>query len=87
MLHEAGAEETEVQAYLELWGLLTPDMAAHRIRFLQEPTSRTYVITYLAGRELTRAYVGADIARFGHLLTEQVRVGELLDAGGDTTPP
>ena len=62
-------------------------MAAHRIRFLQEPTSRTYVITYLAGRELTRAYVGADIARFGHLLTEQVRVGELLDAGGDTTPP
>ena len=87
MLHEAGAEETEVQAYLELWGLLTPDMAAHRIRFLEEPTSRTYVITYLAGRELTRAYVGADIARFGHLLTEQVRVGELLDAGGDTTPP
>ena len=87
MLHEAGAEAPEVQAYLELWGLLTPDMAAHRIRFLEEPTSRTYVITYLAGRELTRAYVGADIARFGHLLTEQVRVGELLDAGGDTTPP
>ena len=87
MLHEAGAEETEAQAYLERWGLLTPDMAAHLIRFLQEPTSRTYIITYLAGRELTRAYVGADIARFGRLLTEQVRVGELLDAVGDITPP
>ena len=61
-------------------------MSAHLIRFLQEPTSRTYIITYLAGRELTRAYVGAEIPRFGHLLTEQVRVGELLDAG-DITPP
>jgi len=87
MLHDAGATETEVQAYLERWGLLAPDMAAHVIRFLQAPTSRTYIITYLAGRELTRAYVGADVARLGHLLTEQVRVGELLAAGGDITPP
>ncbi len=86
MLHEAGARESEVQAYLEKWGLLTPDMAAHLIRFLQEPTSRTYIITYLAGRELTRAYVGTDGARFRRLLTEQVRVGELL-ADGDITPP
>ncbi|HEX6725366.1 MAG TPA: hypothetical protein VF073_08965 [Gaiella sp.] len=86
-LHDTGAEETEVQAYLERWGLLTPDMAAHLIRFLQDPTSRTYVITYLAGRELTRAYVGQDTARFRRLLTEQVRVGELLGADGDITPP
>ncbi|HEX5027449.1 MAG TPA: hypothetical protein VFV56_01420 [Gaiellaceae bacterium] len=86
MLHEAGARESEVQAYLERWGLLTPDLAAHLIRFLQEPTSRTYIITYLAGRELTRAYVGTDGARFRRLLTEQVRVGELL-ADGDITPP
>ena len=86
MLHDAGAKESEVQAYLERWGLLAPDMAAHVIRFLQEPTSRTYIITYLAGRELTRAYVGGDAARFRRLLTEQVRVGELL-AAGDVTPP
>jgi hypothetical protein len=86
MLHEAGAKESDVQAYLERWGLLAPDMATHLIRFLQEPTSRTYIITYLAGHELTRAYVGADAARFRRLLTEQVRVGELL-ADGDITPP
>jgi hypothetical protein len=86
MLHEGEAKESEVQAYLARWGLLTPEMAAHLIRFLQEPTSRTYIITYLAGRELTRAYIGADAARFRRLLTEQVRVGELL-ADGDIAPP
>ena len=88
MLHDARAGESEVQAYLERWGLLTSEMAAHLIRFLEEPTSRTYMITYLAGRELTRAYVGDDPARFRCLLTEQVRVGELLAAGPDSaTPP
>lgn len=87
MLNDTRAEEAEVQAYLERWGLLPPEMAAHLVRFLQEPTSRTYIITYLAGRELTRAYVGADTARFRHLLTEQVCVGELLAADGDITPP
>ena len=76
-----------MQAYLERWGLLTSEMAAHLIRFLEEPTSRTYMITYLAGRELTRAYVGDDPARFRCLLTEQVRVGELLAAGPDSTTP
>ena len=53
------ASEAEVQAYLERWGLLTPELATHLIRFLDEPTSRTYVITYPAGQELCRAYVAA----------------------------
>jgi hypothetical protein len=48
------------------------------IRFVTEPTSRTYVITYAAGRELCGSYVAADPTRFRRLLTEQVRVGELL---------
>jgi hypothetical protein len=87
MLHDAGADEMEVRAYLERWGLLTPEMAAHLIRFLEEPTSRTYIITYLAGREHCRAYVAGDRARFRRLLTEQVRVAELLAATSDTTPP
>jgi hypothetical protein len=82
-LHDAEADEADVQAYLERWGLLTPERAAHLIRFLKEPTSRTYIITYLAGRRHCRAWVGDDPARFRRLLTEQVRVAELLDA----TPP
>jgi hypothetical protein len=80
MLHDAGASEADTQAYLERWGLMTPKLAAHLIRFLTEPTSRTYVITYAAGHELCRSYVAGEPARFRHLLTEQVRVGDLREA-------
>jgi hypothetical protein len=55
------------------------------IRFLNEPTSRSYVLTYSAGRELCRAYVADEPERFRRLLTEQVRVGDLL-AAHDGTP-
>jgi hypothetical protein len=78
MLHDEGASESEVAAYLERWGLRKPELAAHLIRFFTEPTSRTYVITYPAGLELCRAYTAGRPERFGRLLAEQVRVGELL---------
>jgi hypothetical protein len=80
MLHARGADDAEVQAYLERWELLSPQLAAHVIRFLREPTSRTYVLTYSAGQELCRSYVAGEPARFRRLLTEQVRVRDLLDA-------
>jgi hypothetical protein len=80
MLHEDGASEASVQEYLERWGLLNPTLAAHVVRFLQEPTSRTYILTYPAGLELSRSYVAGEPERFRRLLTAQVRVGELLAA-------
>ncbi|MGZ4412267.1 MAG: hypothetical protein ACXVY8_09060 [Gaiellaceae bacterium] len=80
MLHDRGASEAEVRVYLERWGLMSPELAAHMIRFFNEPTSRSYVITYPAGRELCRAYVADDPERFRRLLTEQVRVRDLLEA-------
>jgi hypothetical protein len=80
MLHEGGASEAEVQAYLERWGLMTPELATHVIRFLNEPTSRTYVLTYPAGHDLCRSYVAGDTERFRRLLTEQVRIRDLLEA-------
>ena len=68
---------------------MTPELATHVIRFFDEPTSRSYVITYPAGRELCRSYVAGDPERFRRLLTEQVRVRDLLDARevGDGPPP
>jgi hypothetical protein len=78
MLHGAGASEAEVQAYLERWGLMTPDLAAHLVRFITEPTSRTYVMNYPAGLDLCRSYVAGKPEHFRRLLTEQVRVRELL---------
>jgi hypothetical protein len=86
MLHEAGASEVETQAYLERWGLMTSDLAAHMIRFFTAATSRTYITTYPAGRELCRSYVAGEPERFRHLLTEQVRVGDLLEARAAVAP-
>jgi hypothetical protein len=80
MLYEAGASTAEAQAYIERWGLEAAEWAAHMVRFATEPTQRTYVLTYSAGLDLCRAYVAGDPARFRRLLTEQVRVRDLLDA-------
>jgi hypothetical protein len=86
MLHDGGESEAEVQAYGERWGPMTAELAAHLIRFVTEPTSRSYIITYPAGRELCRAYVAGEPERFRRLLTEQVRVRDLL-AARDTGVP
>jgi hypothetical protein len=86
MLHGDGASDAEAQTYLERWALMSPELADHLIRFLREPTSRTYVINYSAGRELCRSYVAGKPERFRSLLTEQVRVGDLLRSGGAPGP-
>ena len=71
-------DDADVVAYLRRWGLLQADLAAHLLRFLREPTSRTYIVSYPAGHELCRRYAAGDPERVRRLLTEQVRVGELL---------
>jgi hypothetical protein len=80
MLHEEGASEADVEAYLERWGLMTPQFTAHMIRFFTEPTQRTHIVTYPTGRELCRSYVADQPERFRHLLTDQVRVRDLIEA-------
>ena len=80
MLYEQGAAEDAVHAYLEQWGLQTAQVASHVIRFLNAPTSRSYVMNYPAGRRLCRTYVNDDPERFRRLLGEQVRIGHLLAA-------
>jgi hypothetical protein len=47
---------------------------------MKEPTSRTYMMNYPAGLRLCSSFVDGDPARFRRLLTEQVRVRDLLDA-------
>jgi hypothetical protein len=80
MIHEEGASIEEAEAYVERWNLVPPDQARHSVRFVTDPTWRAYVITYSAGRDLCRAYVDGDPARFRTLLTEHVRIGDLLAA-------
>jgi hypothetical protein len=84
MLHEQGRSEADVREYLQRWGLMSPDLAAHLIRFMTDRTSRTYVMTYPAGHELCSTYVSGDLDRFRRLLTRQVRVRDLLDAASES---
>ncbi|HST19012.1 MAG TPA: hypothetical protein VLK36_15205 [Gaiellaceae bacterium] len=81
LIHEDGASAEEAQAYIERWRIATPEQAAHSVRFVTDPTWRAYTITYTAGETLCRAYVDGDPTRFRQLLTEHVRVGDLLAAG------
>ena len=50
------------------------------VQFVIDPTWRSYVITYDAGLELCRRFIDGDPARLRRLLTEHVRIGELLSA-------
>jgi hypothetical protein len=79
-IHEDGVPPEDAQRFVERWSLRTPEQAAHTIRFVTDPTWRAYAITYSAGRDLCRAYVDGDPGRFRRLLTEHVRIGELLSA-------
>jgi hypothetical protein len=78
MIHQHGVSHDEAQAYIERWNLVEPDQAKHSVSFATDPTWRAYVVNYSAGRDLCRAYVNGDPARFTKLLTEHVRVGDLL---------
>jgi hypothetical protein len=78
MIHEQGATAAEAQAHLEHWGVMAPERAAQSVRFVTDPTWRAYVVTYSAGHDLCAAYLRGDPQRLRRLLTERVRVGDLV---------
>jgi hypothetical protein len=80
MIHEDGASVEEAEAHVRRWALTTLEQAAHTVRFVTDPTWRAYMINYSAGRELCHAWVDGDPQRFMRLLTEHVRVRDLLTA-------
>ncbi len=80
MIHEDGASLEEATDYIEKWSIVPRERAEHGVSFVTDPTWRAYTITYSAGRDLCRAYVDGDPARFRTLLTEHVRIGDLLSA-------
>ena len=80
MIHEHGLSTAEAQAHFERWAIAPPERAASAVRFATDPTWRAYAITYSVGQDLSRKYVAGEPVRFRTLLTEQVRVGDLLAA-------
>lgn len=80
MLHEHGEDPASVHDYLMRWGLLGPELADHLLRFLTDPSSRSYIIAYPAGLKLCRGFVQGQPERFRQLLTEQFSVTDLRRA-------
>jgi hypothetical protein len=80
LIHEEGASAGDAIGYLMRWGVMSEERAKQSVRFVTDPTWRAYAMTYSVGGELCRAYHRGDPARFKRLLTENVRVSELLAA-------
>lgn len=76
-LHDGGAGEDDVVAYLQRWALLPRNRASKAVSFLTDPTWRAYSHCYTEGLRLCRAWVDGDPARFEHLITEQVLPADL----------
>jgi len=86
LLHQDGASEDEVVAYLRRYALNSETEARHRLRFIADPLWRAYVFTYHVGRDLLDAWLERD-DREGGIITgsdrwtrRQQRFGQLLQA-------
>ncbi len=79
-IFEDGAAEQDALQYISRWALVPANRAERMLSFVVDPTWRAYVTTYTEGLRLCRAFVGDDLDAFRTLLTEPVRVGELLAA-------
>jgi len=87
LIHEEGMALDDATEYVARWAAVGPERAAHTVRFVTAPNWRAYVVTYSAGLDLCRAFHGGDPARFRRLLTEQLRVQDLLDAAPVSSGP
>jgi hypothetical protein len=59
MLHDRGADPTEVVAYLQRWLLVPEPRARQMVRFLADPLWRAYTSTYVEGYRLLRSWLDA----------------------------
>jgi len=80
LLHDRGASDAEVAAYIQRWRLATPEEARKTLAFLKSPRNRAYIFTYHVGGELLDALFAAKGDRdtwFSRLLTEPVTPGQI----------
>ena len=82
-LHADGQPREDVLQDLLDAGRYTPDVAANRLAFIEDPMSRLYVFAYEGGEALVTSWVETAeapdrVGRFSRLLHEQVTPGRLL---------
>ncbi len=59
MLHDRGADQADVQTYLQRWLLVPEPRARQMVRFLSDPLWRAYTTTYVEGYRLLHAWLDA----------------------------
>lgn len=59
MLHDHGADRSDVLAYLQRWLLVSEARANQIVRFLADPLWRAYTTTYVEGYRLLRTWLAA----------------------------
>jgi hypothetical protein len=85
LLHDQGAGEDEVLAYLRRWLLINDRRARQILRFLSDPLWRAYTSTYVEGYRLLRAWLDARPAaeplgeRYRRLLDEPLTPSAVRD--------
>ena len=83
LLHDRGASEDEVVAFLQRWMLVPEQRARQSLRFLSHPLWRAYTSTYVEGYRLLSAWLDARPAgqpvgeRFVRLLDEPLTPGRI----------
>jgi hypothetical protein len=83
LLHDRGASEDEVVAFLRRWMLVPEQRARQSLRFLSHPLWRAYTSTYVEGYRLLSAWLDARPAgqpvgeRFERLLDEPLTPGRI----------
>jgi hypothetical protein len=81
MLHEDSMAREDAESYMQEWALESPERARKSVNFISDPDVRTYVSAYTDGRPLCRNFIDRTPDGFRRLLTEQLTVSSLLDAG------
>ena len=81
LLHRDGRPPDEVQAYVERYGLRTPQEAAQTLKFVQNPLFRSYIFNYAMGEALLDPLLqGSDrAANFRRLLSEPLTPTQIRD--------
>src|SRR5579884_527134 len=59
MLHDRGADQADVQTYLQRWLLVPEPRARQMVRFLSDPLWRAYTTTYVEGYRLLHSWLDA----------------------------
>ncbi|MGH2550369.1 MAG: hypothetical protein ACRDHN_13320 [Thermomicrobiales bacterium] len=83
LLHDRGASEDEVVAYMMRYGLEEETRARHRMTFIGDPLWRAYIFCYHAGRDLLSAWL--DLvpeernARIRTLMLEPITPGQIAE--------